>query len=31
MRYVAAVMGAPNFEILWEAIVKIDSIIDDRF
>jgi len=31
IRYVAAVMGAPNFEILWSAIVLIDSIIEDRF
>ena len=31
IRYVAAVMGAPNFEILWNAIVRIDSIIEDRF
>jgi hypothetical protein len=31
IRYVAAVMGAPNFEILWQAIVKLDAIIEDRF
>jgi hypothetical protein len=31
LRYAAAVIGAPSPELLWQAVVNIDSLIEDRY